>query len=1174
MTSDTDQSNRLRAIFLSYIVIMSVFAGVTAFGGIAAAANAPGGAGNTQGIEGIDTDNTNSDTVSQVGSTVEVANVSFQQRGNVSNVTVELANASNSEDVDPGDIQSVGVALRNNSSDTTLASAINSSIGSNVDVNQINLSDFGATNSSNVTDVSQVVVNVTSAGNDGAIINASFEAFANDSTSDFGSDDSTGLITTQNTQTLDGGIATESTVDADEDGTPSAPTVNVSFQSVSGIDSNSVNISVRNLNVSGDNETVLVENGNVINGSATDNSNFTDGNNNNVEFANISVPTLGEGFYTVNASVNTSNGNQFTNNTLNNRNSNFSFNRVGNQLELITDSSNPLAGNFANITVVAQDDDGNRLNFNESDVNVTAGDLSLNARNNDDAQNATIDLNVSDSRRPVANTTADSPANQFDVFFNVSLSEASDLELQVRDTGTTGDVLSVGQATQTFTAETDDIELTTADGVLTADGSDTENVTLQLVDQNGDPIPRGGETVNTFVGQDNSTNAGLTRTSFDSQTNSSGISVGSFTATADGFNVSVFAEVNNQFTATTFINTVSGNISAQNSAFEIDQSTNDLSAKAGTDHDIRVTLRDSQNNAISDTSVDLSANVTGVTFADQTPQTNSSGTATTTMTLPENKQPVQINVSAGSFNASATGAAQNNVSVSAENTTALQFASDTRALPANQDDVVVTVEGADEFGNVNTTDIGSITLTSNDTDVFDFDGSESVSNSAADGTADFNVDVGASGTATLTATVANSDINNTSADFTATGPSGVDVTFTSDVSTSSNANTNSTATLNAQLVGPDGGSIGIAGETISLSASGPAELNQSGDFEPVTNADGVATYQVNATDETGQTEISANALNFSAAFGTGNITTTGPAADVSISFANDSVAQNNTTTVTTAFVDDSDRVVPRSGTINVQTIDDVGEIDSGSTASNATALANDFEATYTFNASTTESSATLRAFASGVGRTEATIDVTGTQQDQPDQPDEVTSEVNFNDGAAADGATSLTVDNATHDEDFVIVAHTATDSDGDGDIQFNNANGNNEIGTKIGSSAIQSNGTQTNIEVDLSKNVSAGDDIDSLAADDDQQIVMMLHVANESGDTNFGSNVKQADGETPVFDNNFVNVSSLDGAAGNADSDGDGEIDQTEVQNAITEFVVEETLTQEEAQDVIRAFIV
>jgi hypothetical protein len=154
----------------------------------------------------------------------------------------------------------------------------------------------------------------------------------------------------------------------------------------------------------------------------------------------------------------------------------------------------------------------------------------------------------------------------------------------------------------------------------------------------------------------------------------------------------------------------------------------------------------------------------------------------------------------------------------------------------------------------------------------------------------------------------------------------------------------------------------------------------------------------------------------------------------------------------------------------------------------------------------------------------------------------------------------------------VIVAHTATDRDGDGDIQFSNANGNNEIGTKIGSSEIQSNGTQENIVVNLSKNVSAGDNVDSLA--EGQQIVMMLHVANESGDTNFGGSVKEADGETPVFDSNFVNVSALDGAAGNADTDGDGDIGKDEVESAIRDFVTEGTLSQDDVQEVIRAFII
>ena len=82
---------------------------------------------------------------------------------------------------------------------------------------------------------------------------------------------------------------------------------------------------------------------------------------------------------------------------------------------------------------------------------------------------------------------------------------------------------------------------------------------------------------------------------------------------------------------------------------------------------------------------------------------------------------------------------------------------------------------------------------------------------------------------------------------------------------------------------------------------------------------------------------------------------------------------------------------------------------------------------------------------------------------------------------------------------------------------------------------------------------------------------MMLHVANESGDTNFGGNVKQADGETPVFDNNFVNVSSLDGAAGNFDGDGNGRIDAGELTKAAQDFGSDE-LTTSELIDVVQAF--
>jgi hypothetical protein len=367
-------------------------------------------------------------------------------------------------------------------------------------------------------------------------------------------------------------------------------------------------------------------------------------------------------------------------------------------------------------------------------------------------------------------------------------------------------------------------------------------------------------------------------------------------------------------------------------------------------------------------------------------------------------------------------------------------------------------------------------------------------------------------------------------------------------------------------VGDNGATIETVVDTLNADGTSADDLQTDGEYD-YTNDNGDGVFFVFVSDSTpGDTNLT---VSQSGIEDTGTATFFDSVNSVDVSFNQTNIAVGDTVaaTATPQTSDGTDIAVPRIGVTFNSTNQSIASSADGSFALSSDTDANgDAVTNVSIDANGT---ADITAQANGV-EDSSTITV----EEEQDQPDEVTSEVNFNDNAAADGATSLTVDNATHDADFVIVAHTATDSDGDGDIQFNNANGNNEIGTKIGSSAIQSNGTQSNIEVNLSKNVSDGDNIDSLAADDDQQIVMMLHVANESGDTNFGGSVKQADGETPVFDNNFVNVSSLDGAAGNADSDGDGEIDRTEVQTAITEFVVEETLTQEEAQDVIRAFIV
>ena len=421
MTNNTDQRRRHRAVFLAFIMIVSVFGGAIAFSG-SAAATEPSGSN----------DDTQSDIVTGVGTSVNVTNITFATSGNISNVTVLLNDGPDSEDVEPADIQSVGVTLINDSTGVR-GQAVNSSLGSQVD--QVNISQFGTSPpSENITQVDRVVANVTSLGNDGAIVNASIRAFENSTGSGFASGNSTGLITTQNKQTLDGGIATESTVDANEDGTLSAPTVNVSFQSVSNINDSSVNISLRNKNrtsdenVTGNTEITLVENGQLARSSAsfTDNSNFTTSTNNTV-FANISAPTIGEGFYSVNVSVNTSNGNPFTNNTLNNSQSNFTFDRVGDSLEVVTDSNNPIAGSQADIAVVAVDSDGNRLVLNDSNVGTSGSNIDFTF--GDQASNATVTRSLGSADRPILNGSDQT----FDAVAGINFSQVGNLTLTVSD---------------------------------------------------------------------------------------------------------------------------------------------------------------------------------------------------------------------------------------------------------------------------------------------------------------------------------------------------------------------------------------------------------------------------------------------------------------------------------------------------------------------------------------------------------------------------------------------------------------------------------------------------------------------------------------------------------------------------------------------------------------------
>jgi hypothetical protein len=207
------------------------------------------------------------------------------------------------------------------------------------------------------------------------------------------------------------------------------------------------------------------------------------------------------------------------------------------------------------------------------------------------------------------------------------------------------------------------------------------------------------------------------------------------------------------------------------------------------------------------------------------------------------------------------------------------------------------------------------------------------------------------------------------------------VTFTSDVSTSSNSNTNSTATLEAQLLGPDGSPIGVENENVSFArlSGDAAEFDQSlSTFETETDANGLATIQVNATSNTGQTEFLAQSVNYSAS-NSGTITTTGAASSISVSTNTSSVSQNGTVSVTASFVDSEGRTVPRVDSISVSSLNLSGTVNPGS---NTTAFDSNGEAvaTYTYTADGQTGSETLRAIGGGVTGT-ADVTVTANQSD-------------------------------------------------------------------------------------------------------------------------------------------------------------------------------------------------
>jgi hypothetical protein len=130
-----------------------------------------------------------------------------------------------------------------------------------------------------------------------------------------------------------------------------------------------------------------------------------------------------------------------------------------------------------------------------------------------------------------------------------------------------------------------------------------------------------------------------------------------------------------------------------------------------------------------------------------------------------------------------------------------------------------------------------------------------------------------------------------------------------------------------------------------------------------------------------------------------------------------------------------------------------------------------------------------------------------------DGPEIASTGVRFNNQSFSGSTDQVTVERATAADttEFVLVAHKSSPGE-DGVVE-----GPSEIGGKIGSSAVLT-GTPSSVNVDLTKNLDEG--ITEITQT--QTLITMLHVADNSGETNFGSPITR--NGTPVFDQAEVTI--------------------------------------------------
>lgn len=907
------------------------------------------------------------------------------------------------------------------------------------------------------------------------------------------------LVTESATVTVENTAATSGATSSTNNAVDEAAQINVSVSDPLGIDEDTIDIEVSDSTGA---TTVLVNNGSVTeNATVGANATFTNDLNESVESVNLTseLPENKTGYdITVDAENTAGTPVSATLGTA------FTVDMAGDALKVTPDSNNAFANTDgddadgdekASISVVAVDQFGNELQVNDGNTGVDRGEITLTT------QDSSVSINKDSGGLATSSSL---------VTFTVSDTEAESVSLTALDTNAANNTLTRGSAQQTFVPDIAGIDVSTTDddATLPADASTESTITAQLIDSNGEDVNRGG--INVQFSIENSTAAGVVTPGGQSATtDSSGAATINITADTAGELITITGidqGTGNGFSDTTQVETVAGDISTGNSEFSINGGTADVTGvQVASEHDLAVTLEDTTGNAVAGSPVEFTANASGALFGSSSVTTNETGVATTTVTLPEQKGTTQLNVTAGVFNATATSAAQLNVTTVAENTSTLQFASDSPdSIAPNSEDNTIGVEAVDNFGNINESTTGTVTLESGDTSVVDFDGAATSTDSLANGVTSFNVDANGTGTATLTATIPDENVTNVSQDITVANPAAIELTPAHNVATTdaadANSDTRNQAELEARFVDANGDALGINSENITFArqSGDAAELNQSNaDFTKMTDANGNATIDVNGTSTTGETTFIALAENFNVQ-GSATVTTTGAAQAISVTPESDTLTAGETTNLTAEFVDSEGRNVPRvGGDIQISTSN--GAIDS---SPSSTALSDgQVVAEFTYNATDADAGdATLTAVGGGLSGA-ATVTIEGEAAPE--------ASVTFNDAEVENGTETVTVDSANYTlasgdaGDYQVAVHVVSD-EFDGGVSGVVGVSNNQTGAA------------EDISVDL--NVSALDANDNLTSlTENATLRAMLH---ETGDP-VGSPI-QIDGETVTDDANIT----------------------------------------------------